>query len=70
MFELVRVFLGYCINCRRACTVGEFKVAGWHHVFNLCEHCLQKKIEELNRASMDLINKQFEGTDMVMHAEK
>jgi len=47
MFELIRVFLGYCLNCRRACMVGEFKLAGWRHVFNLCDFCLKEQREKL-----------------------
>jgi hypothetical protein len=47
MIELLRTFLGYCINCKRPAAVGEFKLQGWQHTFNLCDSCLstmQKKL--------------------------
>lgn len=47
MLELIRVFLGYCSNCRLPKMVGEFKIIGWQHVFNLCDSCLKKPYDKL-----------------------
>lgn len=49
MIELLRTFLGYCLNCKRPAAVGEFKLQGWQHTFNLCDSCLgnmQKKLQD------------------------
>lgn len=40
MFELLRVYLGYCLQCRRATVVGEFKLSCWKHSFTMCSSCL------------------------------
>jgi hypothetical protein len=28
-------------NCRRPTYVGEFKLHGWQHAFNMCQSCLE-----------------------------
>lgn len=60
MLELLRTFLGYCQNCRRPTIVGEFKIAGWQHVFNLCSMCLQKRTDELIKAEGDVASRMQE----------
>ena len=47
MLELLRCYLGYCIECRLPAFVGEFKLAGWHHRFTICSPCLKKKHDKL-----------------------
>lgn len=47
MMELVRVFFGYCFNCRRPALVGEFKLPGWQHVFHMCSGCMRRTTEKL-----------------------
>jgi hypothetical protein len=59
MLELIRVFLGYCMDCRLPTVVGEFRLPGWKHSFNCCTSCLQKQIQKLHNemnamAQMDL----------------
>ena len=58
MLELLRVFLGYCINCRLPKIVGEFKILGWKHTFNLCSGCVQaqanKVVEQESFLAMEL----------------
>lgn len=54
MFELIRVFLGYCMNCRLPKVVGEFKLLGWKHSFNLCSICLRERKEELEKREQEL----------------
>lgn len=47
MLELMRIYLGYCLNCRRPTIVGEFQLFGWRHRFTLCDVCIgemQKKV--------------------------
>ena len=42
MIEHLRTFLGYCGQCGQPGTVGEFRLRGWQHAFNLCSTCLGK----------------------------
>jgi len=47
MLEMVKVYLGYCFNCRRPAMVGEFKLPGWKHVFPMCSYCMQSIADKL-----------------------
>jgi hypothetical protein len=60
MLELVRVFLGYCHDCRQPKVVGEFKLPGWHHAFNICDTCMQKKTDKLVAEEDMLVRRQFQ----------
>ena len=57
MLELVRVYLGYCSNCRLPKIVGDFRIPGWQHVFPICDSCMQKQTDKLtgqaSRMAMD-----------------
>ena len=50
MLELVRIYLGYCFECRNAGLVGEYKVTGWRHHLVTCAACLQQKATKLGSA--------------------
>jgi hypothetical protein len=52
MIELMRTFLGYCVNCRRPSVVGEFKLFGWQHGFNLCQTCIEGLAQKLPNAEV------------------
>jgi hypothetical protein len=52
MIELMRTFLGYCVNCRRPSVVGEFKLFGWQHGFNLCQTCIEGLAQKLQNAEV------------------
>jgi hypothetical protein len=50
VLELIRVYLGYCFECRTAALVGEYKVTGWRHHVVTCAPCLQAKADKLGQA--------------------
>jgi hypothetical protein len=52
VIELLRTFLGYCLNCRRPAIVGEFQIHGWHHKFNLCDTCIERLRKQLLESSL------------------
>jgi len=64
MLELVRTFLGYCINCRLPKIVGEFKLLGWKHTFNMCDQCMQTQTERLrSQAALEITQEKYRGED-------
>jgi hypothetical protein len=52
LLEIMRTFLGYCLNCRRPAIVGEFQIQGWQHRFNLCEGCVDRLKKQLSETSV------------------
>lgn len=49
MLELIRVLLGYCLECRMPKQVGEFSVTGWKHHLFICDTCLQEKAHKVGK---------------------
>lgn len=58
MLELLRTFFGYCSSCHMPKVVGEFKVAGWNYVFNICDACMQKRTDQLIKAETEFMERE------------
>ena len=58
MLELLRIYLGYCSECRLPTMVGEFTVQGWKHRFTLCSACVGLLKAKLDKELADAVGRE------------
>jgi hypothetical protein len=58
MLELLRIYLGYCSECRLPAMVGEFQVQGWKHRFTMCSACIGTVKSKLDKELCNAVGRE------------